>query len=66
MNAWQILYRALESCGMARFYKRITLRTCDIDSLTYYYENTDKDFALCQIVRGLLFDQIPEMYQVLK
>lgn len=66
MNAKQILYKALESCGMVRFYHQITLYRSEAESLVYYYEHTDSDTLICQIVRGLLFDQVPEMYQALK
>jgi hypothetical protein len=62
----RVLYKALESCGMARFYRRICLNDPAITSLAFYYENTGSDTLICQIVRGLLFDYIAEMYQVLK
>ena len=66
MNGKQILYKALETCGMTRFYRQICLRDQAIEKLPYYYEHTDSDTLICQIVRGLLFDYIPEMYQALK
>jgi len=70
VSARRILQKCLDSCGMGEYAGRIEFVGRDGSTnahyLSYYYEHPAGDVALCQIVRGLLFDQIPELYQTLK
>jgi hypothetical protein len=66
MNGKQILYKGLSLIGMERFYKKVHLTEDNIYSLEFYESRPNDDTLICQIIRGLLFDQIPELYQALK
>jgi len=69
-SARKILRKCLASGGMSEYEDRITFigryGQDQAKALCYYYEHPTQDTALCQIVRSILFDQIPELYQVLK
>ncbi len=66
-HAYDILFRAMALCGWSHLYSKVTLNSGDIYELNYYSDlNNDRDYALCQIVRGILFGQVSELYQTLK
>lgn len=66
-HAYTIMGQALTILGWERFYNQLNLSSNDINELCYYSElNNSRDFALCQIVRDILLDSIPALYQILK
>lgn len=66
-QAYSIMRQALSLLGWSQYYDQITLRPADIHELLYYSNRAnERDFPLCCIVRGILFDSIPELYQTLK
>ena len=66
-KAYTIMGQALKLLGWERFYNQLNLSSNNINELCYYSDiANDRDFALCQIVRGILWDSIPALYQILK
>jgi hypothetical protein len=66
MKGKQILYHALQLSGLTRYYRNITLTDDDIYKLEFYHSRPSDDTLICQLVRGLCFDQVRELYQCLK
>lgn len=67
MKAYASLYRAMLLSGWKDLYYRVRLRPDDAYEINFYASHSpENDYALCAIIRGILFDQVPELYQVLK
>ena len=66
-KAYAIVRQAMFLCGWHHLYHKVTLDTDDVRGILYYstWEN-ERDFPLCFIIRGILFDQVSELYQTLK
>ena len=66
-HAYSIMRQALDLLGWSKYYDQLSLNSGDINELCYYSElSNDRDYPLCCIVRGILWDQVPALYQVLK
>ena len=60
-HAYSIMRQALDLLGWSKYYDQISLNSDDIREL-----NDTTEYLLCVVVRGILFDSIPELYQTLK
>lgn len=66
-HAYAIMRQAMDLLGWSQYYDQLNLSSGDINELCYYSDIVNsRDFALCQIVRGILWDSIPALYQTLK
>lgn len=67
IKAYSIMYEAMWLLDWEQYYPKLFLSDDDVSILIYYSDMTnDRDFPLCCIVRGILFDSISELYQILK
>lgn len=66
-KAYAIVRQAMFLCGWCHLYHKVTLNTDNVREILYYstWEN-ERDFPLCCIIRGILFNQLSELYQILK
>lgn len=60
-QAYSIMRQALDLLGWSKYYDQLNLSSGDINEL-----NDDTTYMPCVIVRGILFDSIPALYQALK
>lgn len=67
IKAYSIMYEAMWLLDCEQYYPKLLLSDDDVYNLLYYSDMAnDRDFPLCCIVRGILFDQVSELYQILK
>lgn len=59
MKAYELLYRAMLLSGWKDLYYKVRLWPDDI-------RNINSGNLTCQIIRTILMDRVPELYQVLK
>lgn len=60
-HAYAIMKQAMDLLGWSQYYDQVSLNSDDINEL-----NDDTTYMPCVIVRGILFDSIPQLYQTLK
>lgn len=60
-HAYAIMKQAIDLLGWSQYYDQLNLSSGDINEL-----NDDTTYMPCVIVRGILFDSIPQLYQTLK
>lgn len=60
MKAYELLYKAMLLSGWKDLYHKVRLWPEDIRVLN------DTTSCLCQTIRCLLMDKVPELYQILK
>lgn len=66
-KAYSIMHQAMTILDWEKYFHRIRLSDDDVYELLYYSDlSNDRDFPLCLIVRGILFDRVPNLYQILK
>ena len=67
IKAYATLRQAMVICGWEHLYDKVNLSARDTFEINFYAEYTPRnDYPLCCIIRGILFDQIPELYKALK
>lgn len=67
MKAYSVMHEAMMLLDWEQYYPKLHLSDDDVYNLLYYSDMAnDRDFPLCCIVRGILFDSISELYQTLK
>ena len=65
-KAYAVVRQAMLHCGWHHLYHKVTLSSGDVYEILYYSNLDNKrDFPLCIMIKGILFDQIPELHQVL-
>lgn len=66
-KAYAVVRQAMFLCGWHHLYHKVTLSTDEIGILLYYSNMANKrGLPLCYVVRGILFNKLPELYQSLK
>lgn len=67
IKAYSVMHEAMWLLDCEQYYPKLRLSDDDVYNLLYYSDMAnDRDFPLCCIVRGILFDQVSELYQILK
>lgn len=66
-KAYAIMRQAMYLCGWHHLYHKVTLTNDEVYGILYYSNLDNKrDFPLCIMIKGILFDQVSELYQSLK
>lgn len=66
-KAYKVLSAAMALCGWEHLYSKVHLSEDDVYEILYYSNpDNERDYPLCAIIRGILFDQVPDLYQILK
>ena len=60
MKAYELLYKAMLLSGWKDLYHKVRLWPEDIRTLN------DTTSCLCHVIRTMLMDKVPELYQILK
>ena len=67
IKAYSIIHEAMMLLDWEEYYPELHLSADDVYNLLYYSDlSNDRDLPLCCIVRGILFDSISMLYQILK
>ena len=67
MKAYNTLRQAMVICGWSHLYHKICLHPDDMYAINSHAEDNQRNnYPLCCVIRGILFDQIPELYRILK
>lgn len=67
IKAYSALRDAMTLSDFIEHYHKVHLRSKDVYDVNFYnIANPQNDLPLCCIIRSILLDQVPELYQILK